>query len=594
MRKKDGAALIMVVTLSTLLLLTAFAVAMNSVSDVSLTSDDNIKTKLELASLSGIKRATVKIEQSFNNKNLTFLEPDVSFQGSDQDDSGLSPNEKAFEDETFESGSNLDYYTYTYNSDIENQDIIVIYSINGAANWDRSQNYTSYDLDIESIAYAPGYGWVGMQQEATVRRTTLFMYQVFFENDLEILPGAKFDLKGLVHTNEDMYLSGELSIYTDSMTSAGEMSRYRLDNPSSTGGDVRITKEDEDGDLISMRSGIDESKRDNWIENATTRWQGTVRDKNLGATRLEAPDLESFEPGGYYDQNADLKIEVLAEGQSLNTTRYRITLNGATSTYYPYQLNGAIKEVEFYDRREYGTSKKMRTTQIDIEKLNTTLGYPTNGLVYMTRDDAQTDNDGNPYYPDPQRKVSGFKIKNGDELPASSTFVSNLPTYIQGDFNLHTNDNPELDKWKPCAVISDAITLLSNSWNDSNYNTKPTASNTKYNTVFITGNNPSKLGCYSGGLENFPRFLENWSGKNAEIKGGFIQLFRSQYATGEWNSSYYSPPIRKWGSEERFSDLTNLPPSYAALFPSTNLGVAYSNWSQISKDESEIGVEYEN
>lgn len=206
----------------------------------------------------------------------------------------------------------------------------------------------------------------------------------------------------------------------------------------------------------------------------------------------------------------------------------------------------------------------------------------------MTRNDAVPDSDNNPYSPDPNRNVSGFKLYDGSELPSATTFVSNLPTYIQGDFNLHTNSNPSSDNWKPCAVIADAIDLLSNSWQDSKSNIEQTASSTTYNTVFITGNVPTKTGQYSGGLENFPRFLENWSGKNANIAGGFMQLFRSQYATGIWGSSYYSPPTRNWSSESRFSDLTQLPPDYANLFPSTNLGVLYSQWSQISKNEATL------
>jgi hypothetical protein len=589
MKKRNGAALIMVVTLSSLLLLAAIGVSMNAVSNINITSDDRIKTRLEFACMSGIKRAKAKIEESYNNKNLTILEPEITFQGWVSDDTGLLPEEKIYGDESFENGANIDYYSYTYHSYEDNRDITVKYAIKSLENWQKSQNHTSSKLNIEAVAYSSGYGWVGMTENIIARRTTLFMYQVFFENDLEILPGPNFNLTGLIHTNENLYLNANntLNVYTDSLTAAGEAFRGRLDRNEATG-TVKITSDNEDGTLTTMNIGTDDATNDDWADIASSKWKGSFRDKNLGATRLEAPKLESFEPGGYYDNAADLKISVIADGYSLSGTKYSITLNGSTAVYTSSDLSGALKEVEMYDRREYGTSRKIRTTEVDVQKLSTILGYPDNGIIYMTRDDAAADADGNPYVPDSSRNVSGFKLKNASALPDATTFVSNLPTYIQGNFNVHTSSDPDADSWKPCAVVADSINLLSNNWKDSLSNTSQTASNTEYNMVFITGNVPTKSGQYSGGLENFPRFLENWNGKTTTISGGFIQLFRSKYATGLWDGSYYSPPVRNWGSEERFNDLTNLPPGYANLFPSTNLGMAYSNWSLINKSEALI------
>jgi hypothetical protein len=587
MTKRSGSALILVITLSSLLLLVALGATINSVSNIGLTNEEKIKIRLELACEAGLKRAKAKIEESFNNSSLTYLEPIVSFQGTDYDDTGKTPEEKAYSDEVYTPGSPA-YYSFTYHSDEDNRDIQIKYAITEEADWQKSQNYTTYKLNIESIAYSPGYGFVAMTEQSAARRTTLFMYQVFFQNDLEILPGPNFDLKGLIHTNEDLYLNSNntLKIYTDSITSAGEAFRGRLDENSAYG-TVQISSENKDGSLTTMNVGED-ANNDEWTDLASEKWKGTLRDKNLGATKLEAPKLASFQPGGYYDTNAGLKIKVLAKGKTLSKITYQITYNGSTSTYTSTQLGGALKDTDMYDRREYGTSKTVRVTNVDIQKLATTLGYPSNGLVYMTRDDAVADTDGNDYVPSSSRVVTGFKLYNGSVLPDSTTFVSNLPTYIKGDFNVHSSTDPNVDTWKPCAVIADAIDLLSNSWLDSASNTSQVASSTTYNTVFITGNVPTRSGQYSGGLENFPRFLENWSGKNVNISGGFIQLFRSSYATGLWGGSYYSAPTRSWKNEERFANLTDLPPSYANLFPSTNLGLAFSKWTKISKSEASL------
>lgn len=601
-RHNSGSALILVVTLSTILLLAAVATSMSSVSDIGITDEERIKTKLEFACESALNRARAKIEESFNNGNLSELEPDIIFQGDEIDATKLSPEEKSFSDETFTpgSGDEPDNYSYVMLEESNNdKDIYVKYAINYNGEdidtnngWNRGQANTAYPISVEAIAYTPGFGWVGMKEEASAKRSTLFMYNVFFEDELEILPGADFSLKGLIHTNKDLYLSTEatIRIYTDSMTAAGEMFRKRMNNNTSIG-TVKITADNEDGTLETMgKSPKEDATNANWVELATDKWQGTVRDKHLGATKLKAPDLKSFEPGGFYDTNAGLRIKVLAKYH--NPPLYQITYNN-TTTLTNANLDGALSETSFYDRRE-STSKKVKATEIDVEKLGNSGYWPSNGLIYITRDDAIKDKDGNQYKTDPNRNVSGVKLKNGDQLEDAVTFVTDLPAYVQGDFNLHTSTDPMADKWEACAVVADAINLLSNSWVDSQSNSKRTASNTTFNMVFITGNVPTNTstGQYSGGLENFPRMLENWSGKSLKIKGGLMQLFRSQYATGQWgNTDYYNPPNRDWSSEERFENLSDFPPLFTNLFPSTNLGVVYSNWSKIGKSESTLVAE---
>jgi len=605
--KRKGSALILITTLSSLLLLVAIAASVNAVSDMNITSEEKIRTDLEFACESGLNRAKAKIEQSFNNDNLNILEPFVTFQGTSADNTGLLPEEKALDDEQFNT-FDPDYYSFTINPNGGKKTIYVQYAITSDRDdsynngWLKSAAYTTNKMKIESIAYSPGYGWVGMTENIFAQRTSLFMYQIFFENDLEILPGPNFKLKGLIHTNENMYLNSEsaLSIFTDSLTAAGSINRGRLDS-TAVNGTVQITSEDQEGSLETM-SNNEDSDNENWTSLAKERWQGTVKDSKLGATRLEAPKLKSFEPNGYYSQNAGINIKVKNNSGSIS---YEIKYNGTSKTYTSSQLNGALVEKTMYDYREYpsGSVPKYNTpvkvTNVDINKLKTALGYyPDNGLIYMTRDDAIPDNDGDQYNPDPNRVVKGFKIVNGSTLPDATTLVSNQPVYLQGDFNKHTSSDPDQDTWKPCAVIADAVSLLSNSWNDSISNWKdgtvnpsktlPVASNTQYNMVLITGNVPTKYGQYSGGLENFPRFLENWSGKTVDITGGFIQLFRSKYATGKWGGGYYSAPVRDWKSEERFSDLNNLPPGFTDMFPSAAIGITVSNWRQISKDEAEL------
>jgi hypothetical protein len=80
---------------------------------------------------------------------------------------------------------------------------------------------------------------------------------------------------------------------------------------------------------------------------------------------------------------------------------------------------------------------------------------------------------------------------------------------------------------------------------------------TTINAAFLTGNTPTQnidgsSKDYSGGVENFPRFHENWSNVNFNYNGSMVEMFQSQQATGRWASANYSPPIRNWAFDNRF------------------------------------------
>jgi hypothetical protein len=69
----------------------------------------------------------------------------------------------------------------------------------------------------------------------------------------------------------------------------------------------------------------------------------------------------------------------------------------------------------------------------------------------------------------------------------------------------------------------------------------PPATTTSQNMIVGSGDNPSRQltstsGDFNGGLQNLPRFLENWKngGITSNIKGAFIQLNRSAYNTAPY------------------------------------------------------------
>ena len=127
---------------------------------------------------------------------------------------------------------------------------------------------------------------------------------------------------------------------------------------------------------------------------------------------------------------------------------------------------------------------------------------------------------------------------------------------------------------KPAALISDAFTILSPSWNDSMSSTPLgiTATPTTINAAILAGNVPSqdpvnKTGSYSGGVMNLPRLLEAWSGQSYSLNGALVCLFTSTNATQPFQmpGAYYNAPSRRISFDNNFQNQNKLPPGTPGL-----------------------------
>ena len=141
-----------------------------------------------------------------------------------------------------------------------------------------------------------------------------------------------------------------------------------------------------------------------------------------------------------------------------------------------------------------------------------------------------------------------------------------------GNYNIQTNSGGSTSSqttntaWtSPSALMGDAITVLSSAWSDGGGNL-PNASSTTVNAACLEGIVPSATvggtKHYSGGLENFLRLLENWSGDTLCYNGSIVAMFPSSYATNFWNTpgNYYDVPTRMWGFDANFFNPDKLPP----------------------------------
>ena len=191
------------------------------------------------------------------------------------------------------------------------------------------------------------------------------------------------------------------------------------------------------------------------------------------------------------------------------------------------------------------------------------------------------------------KKVLALQLVNGSELPSPSytseiglTVATNAPMYVVGNYNAdgvaHPDDANLLDDpcEPPAALVSDALTILSNEWLDEHRKHSDHGSHSErvikdtgdpsadtfveIATAILTGLKPSipndpvtgdPSGKRSGGAHNFPRLLENWKNVTLPIRGSLVALFESEVhveAMPDDFDGYYKAPNRDWGFNDNF------------------------------------------
>jgi hypothetical protein len=228
-----------------------------------------------------------------------------------------------------------------------------------------------------------------------------------------------------------------------------------------------------------------------------------------------------------------------------------ITTNGSGSTKtYTYNL---ITSYTYNKITGYIYSGITGYTYARITGVTTNANYATNLVEYAE---------------------PGVVLTNGGTLPSNGlSVVTPDPAYIVGNWNVTNNNGQGMTQTYnvadtlPSAVFADAITILSSAWSPSKATSSSTgvsqnAAPDTVNAAILTGNVPSNGSYYSGGVENFVRFQENWSGVNFYYNGSMVEMFQSQIANYPWPGTgvVYNPPNRNWAFDTNFTNPTELPP----------------------------------
>jgi hypothetical protein len=173
-----------------------------------------------------------------------------------------------------------------------------------------------------------------------------------------------------------------------------------------------------------------------------------------------------------------------------------------------------------------------------------------------------------------------LKLVNGQlgSLPPGLTLVSENPVYVQGNFNA-SGTSFNTTTHVPAAIIADAVTFLSNNWNDIRSFTAPSdstarpATATIYRMALITGKGlafPQPSGTDAsfgsdGGAHNFMRSLENWDTSNTvhRYRGSMVSFFINRQGVGTFkccDQDAYNRGDRDWSFDTDFLLPSKLPP----------------------------------
>ncbi|HVR83225.1 MAG TPA: hypothetical protein VMU54_02870 [Planctomycetota bacterium] len=450
---------------------------------------------------------------------------------------------------------------------------------------------------------------VKITREMELNNQSLLPFFAFYNGTLEFLPGPPFVGNGKIHTNSDLFIAGAggMDLNTDYIGAAGFIYRHRLDNGSYTqnsnflnihppySGTPPFGAANPAGSVgwsTSLESGIyspgpppSEAPNSSWASGAAAA--GLLPTVQSGASRMDTPPISSIQPppatggpgGNYYEwaKNPTASSGSVAAGLIVSvdaTGTMTATYNsgsGPVDVTSALQSSGAITSSTIADNRQSQTTSA-QTTVIDMGKLRSSGYLPKGGILYTTdaRNGLPTrDTSGNlvPPVPPTGTPPAGFVFQNGKDLSTNTNpnidainIVSNGPVYVKGDFNAPVSGETDpvtgLQYQKVnAAIIADAVNMLSNAWNNSKVpgGAPPTASATTYNFALVTGNVPTNGTQYSGGLENLPRFHENWSGVANNYRGSLINLWTSAIAKGAWGqNNVYSPPNRNWDWDSSF------------------------------------------
>jgi hypothetical protein len=408
--------------------------------------------------------------------------------------------------------------------------------------------------NARNTAGSANYGAIG--QEVQIATVPVYQFAIFYNLNMEIQPGANMVVNGRVHSNAAIYVdAGATLTFNSAVTAVGEINSGKApgDSRSASSG-TEVYKAEKDAKVAALTLPI-----------GTNNTAAAVR------AIIEVPPASESLTSAMGQQRLYNKADIV-----INVTNNAIKITSGPNAASPLTVittNSALitalvkTNASFADNREAKTVKPVDlsvsnlTSVLALINSNPSLRTSAAGAGYVVYvNDTRTLTGG---------QLNAVRVKDGATLPSGGLTVASFrPMYVQGHFNAPTSTEQGTTNTlntKPASLVGDAITVLSKSWSDSSIIVSPpTAGDTTVNAALLAGivETPT-YSSYSGGVENYPRFLENWSGKNMTYNGSMVVMFSSKYATGQWiyGGNIYTAPNRNWAFDLNFLDSTKLPPA---------------------------------
>jgi hypothetical protein len=428
----------------------------------------------------------------------------------------------------------------------------------------------------------------------SVQAVPIFQFGVFYDRDLEINNGPPMTFIGWVHSNRNLYLSSANANYMNQLTAADSVFWSRKDVATRLTG-VNIANNA--STLVPLDFDSRSHPGATFVARSNLRFNGKLMSRVGGVRPLKLPLPASMNPRELIlpaagtdtpdiaavrmANKADLRVivDLGTVGTSPCTTATFIRAPGRTPLGASCSAVFQFVPNAFLDGREQLSPDVL---ELDMAALRTFVNAnPADRQVSIIYVEFQGRNTANLL-----RDYPALRIRNGHTLPDASvpgepggmTIVTNAHMYVRGNYNSIN--------WKPAALISDVATFISESWpNTAAPNRAVTSGPVSVFAALLAGNSETPCDVrvcggtppYGGGLENFPRFIENWTGVAFNYTGSLVSLFPSGQSGRPWNngSTYYTPPIRNWSFDTRFRNPMLLPPGTPRL--GSVLQISYRN-----------------
>jgi len=435
------------------------------------------------------------------------------------------------------------------------QYVVLDSTFSGLHGYLTTYNVTSHARDTS--AYGGGSMnsvTAGVFQEVKLESIPIFQFAMYSSGDMEVSCGQPLDVTGRVHANGMLYVEPDNAMTFESDVTAVQdilFSRDPLDPRGVTpGGTVVYVHPDEEQSHVPAMT----------LPIGMTNSPEAVREIIQPPPDGEDPDsplgqLRYYNKAQVIIEVSDTGITVKSEGTKMPAAEVQ-TFVSTNNNFWDAREQQTVLPVDV----NVGAMKTWSETSPTLGKA---LGGVPLSSVYVY-DHRNL----------PTGALNAVRVSNGKILPKNGlTVATSRPLYVQGDYN-------ELDDTKlgtrdtsatlPASLVGDAITILSDGWTDKNSTAtvgSRVAKDTTVNAAFLTGVVETTKDHYSGGMENFPRFLETWGPIKFTYNGSMVKMFPSQYATAPWNNNgdIYGPPTRKWAYDVNFEDVNKIPPITPSL-----------------------------